>query len=877
MVLAILAALACCSPAYADTNITLGIISNYCAIKNPVFTRSLVTNYTTKFDPDAISMDGNAAWSYYADLAVVAAVDRINNDPTVLPGVHVNLKRFTDCGEYYPSADLEYSGKSGGYASAVTATDITDVHKDVIGVVGNEFSITAKGIAEILSNAQIPYCAAATAAPRYTNKHMYPYFWRTTAYSFTESILSLMVYWDVTRIAIIYQRDDEFGRSGWSRMKKMATDHQIDIVSNVPLESNFDNEAIRMMNETLRRSDARYIVVLGQAYFVTTLVKCRASLLLDGPKYVWLFNNGLLPDPDMDLASLQGIILANQCTDLASIERGENLRNTLNQYAGANFSSSFFYGVSAELMYDCTLLMLAGFDKLQVAPDILANRLVQDEMNFTLFQNLDFTGTVSATKLVLNDQGDGENPVCFYAVTDSLDGVEFARTDNNRVSINRFDNTLPIFSGVSVIPSDGSARIFKFRYSLQTQEGTVIVCLSMLGILTSGAGAMFLLKFQRASIVRASCFPEMLVICFGAACSYLSLLLVLDTPTSSACNARAVLLLIGYSAILVPIASKNLMMRWIFGQESSRTLEAIRKAKAAIRTSAITAAAVHVCICVVALNEAKVASVEVVDVNEAYMRCSVRRALVAPTCIWYVSNALIWISLVISATLSTKVKLVEYNETTQMVLVALFSALNVVLIAAMESAPDKLTDFKVCIILWITTTAVLGTMLGGRVVDVMQSHVHVKPDNEASADDSYMKRSAKQSQLSFSRRHTIQFYSFRVLDKAGKLCVFKIQKPGLGRIFEKWMTGVISLHSLGDKRWICITTLQKAYCTVIADPSTVSIASSCIKIKGTTQILVEFQVAQVAEVFMTDIGNAFKEIQNVVGPLSRPDIVVNEI
>ncbi|TPX74137.1 hypothetical protein CcCBS67573_g04589 [Chytriomyces confervae] len=875
MVLAILAALACCWPAAADTNITLGMISNYCAIKNTVFTRSLVTNFSTRFDANVISTEGNSGWSYYADLAVVTAIERINNDPSILPGVHVNLKRFTDCGEYYPSADLEYSGKSGGYASAVTATDIMDVHKDVIGVVGNEFSMTAKGIAEILSNAQIPYCAASTAAPRYTNKNMYPYFFRASSYSVTESLLSLMLYWDVKRVAIIYQRDDEFGYSGWRRMKQAAADHQIDIVSSVGLSSNFDDQAIRMMNETLHRSDARYIIVVGQAYFVTELLQCRASLLLDGHKYVWLLNNGFTPNANLDVADLQGLVLANHCTDLASLERGENLRSLMNQNAGANFSTSFFYGVSAELMYDCTVLMLAGFDKLQVAPEILSNRLAQDDMNLTLFRNLDIAGSVSVDKLVLNEQGDGESPVCFYTVTDSVDGVEFARTDNSRAKIISFDKTIPIFSGSSIVPSDGSVRIFKFRYSLQTQEGTAIVCLSIIGILTSSAGALFLFKFQRASIVRASCLPEMLVICFGAACAYLSLLLVLDTPSSAACNARALLLLVGYSAILVPLASKNLMMRWIFGQESSRTLEAIRKAKTTFRMSAIAAVVVHVSVCVLALMDAKVVSLQVVDGSEAYVRCAVRGALVAPTCIWYVSNALVWISLVVSAMLSTKVKLVEYNETTQMVLVALFSAMNIVLIAAMESAPDKLTDFKICLILWITTTAVLGTMLGGRVVDVMQSHVRIKHDNEASADDSYMRKSTKQTQLSFSRRKTMQFYSFRVLDKAGKLCVFKIQRYGIGWIFDKWMTGIISLHSLGDKRWICITTLQKAYCTVIRDPSKVSIASSCIEIKGTLQILVEFEVTEIAEVFMGDIGNAFKEIENVTGSLYRPEIVVN--
>ncbi|KAJ3245945.1 hypothetical protein HDU77_009181 [Chytriomyces hyalinus] len=876
MVLAIAAILVCCWPVSADTNITLGFVSNYCAMKGTVFNRSHASNVTRLYDPDVVDMEGNSGWTFYSELAVLAAVDHINNDPSILPGVHVNLKRFTDCGEYYPDADYGYYGKSGGYSSAVTATDIVYEHKDVLGVIGSQYSSTLKGIAQILSTAQIPYCAATSASLRFTNKIMYPYLWRTTSYSVSESFLTFFKYFNVRRVAIIYQRDDEFGDSDFRRMSKVAASHQLDIVSSVGLLSNYDAQAVHMLNKTLHRSDARYILVLGQSHFVTSVVGYRNSMFLAGPKYVWLVNNGFIFGPQTNEADFNGAILANNCNDATSLKKGDILRSLINQDAGADFSTTYFYRMGIHLLYDCAILMLVGFNQLQVHPETLSNRLAQDRMNFTLFRNLDYPGTVTASKVRLDDQGDAKSPACFYWITEDLDTTEFARTDESRANIASFNASMPIFSGSFVSPSDGFVELHSFQYSLRTNEGLAIACLSAIGILTSCGGAWFLYKFQKASIIRASCLPEMLAICFGTVCAYASLLLFMETPTSATCHARITLLLVGYSAIMIPLASKNLMIQWLFGQESSRTLDEILKAKAAYRACAWLAGIVHVGVCVLALIQFKIVTLGSVDGNEVFLRCSARGTLALPAYVWSVANALVWMAVVVSATLSTKVKLVEYNETTQMVLVALFSGMNVLLIAILETAPDKLTDFKTCLILWTTITAVLGTMLGGRVADVMKGYGRNKRDNGTSADSSSNKKAAKQWNMSSSRQKTMLFYSFRVLDKAGKLCVFKFQKRGLCWMFEKWMRGVFSLHTLGGRRWICITTQQKAYCAVIRDVSAISATSSSVQIGGALRILVDFKDSEAAHLFMRDIENAFEETDAIPERSCLPDIVVNQ-
>ncbi|KAJ3024014.1 UNVERIFIED_CONTAM: hypothetical protein HDU68_008346 [Siphonaria sp. JEL0065] len=127
-------------------NITLGFISNYCFFPEVqlVDGGSLVSNYTITSEISANQVNWASANVYYNDLAMLVAVQTINESPYILPNAHINVKRFTDCGGYYEDAMDTYNGYSGGYAGSQMSTDIGEVYKDVIGVIGNEYSSTAR-------------------------------------------------------------------------------------------------------------------------------------------------------------------------------------------------------------------------------------------------------------------------------------------------------------------------------------------------------------------------------------------------------------------------------------------------------------------------------------------------------------------------------------------------------------------------------------------------------------------------------------------------------------------------------------------------------------------------------------------------------------
>ncbi|TPX75406.1 hypothetical protein CcCBS67573_g03321 [Chytriomyces confervae] len=289
-------------------NITFGIIGNYCCFNNLIYNGSHATNFTETYDPTMFTLEGNSGWTYLPDMAVIAAVNQINQNPNILPGVHVNLKRFTDCGEFDPSADFEYAGNSGGYASAVTAHDIIDVHKDVVAVVGNQYSSAAKGLNEILSTNKIPVCMASTASPRFSDRNLYPFVFRTITNHYAKGTLLLLKKWKVSRVAVIYQNDDDFGRWEWKAVHKGCNAAGIRIEANIGVQTNFGDATAEWVHQTLLQVDARYIIITGQSSFIDVTIAAVAGLGILGQQYVWITNNLLETNPK-GFTYLNGLII----------------------------------------------------------------------------------------------------------------------------------------------------------------------------------------------------------------------------------------------------------------------------------------------------------------------------------------------------------------------------------------------------------------------------------------------------------------------------------------------------------------------------------------------------------------------------------------
>ncbi|KAJ3058117.1 hypothetical protein HDU98_005796, partial [Podochytrium sp. JEL0797] len=195
--------------ALPTTNITLAFLSNYCSIQSTAMSGSQLLNFSQTYNPALIHPYQLSSYIFFPDLAMQMAVDAINANPSILPGINVNVKRFSDCGAFYPGVENDYAGYSGGYATARSVSDVL-TNQDVIGVIGNEFSSTARISAAALSVYNIPYCSMASNSPRLSDKNKFPFFWRILpSAGLGNHIHQMLRLWNIRRVAIISQIDDD--------------------------------------------------------------------------------------------------------------------------------------------------------------------------------------------------------------------------------------------------------------------------------------------------------------------------------------------------------------------------------------------------------------------------------------------------------------------------------------------------------------------------------------------------------------------------------------------------------------------------------------------------------------------------------------------
>ncbi|ORY51293.1 periplasmic binding protein-like I [Rhizoclosmatium globosum] len=287
--------------ALQKTNVTIGLVGPYCAVPFVSTSASLVTRYPKTFSRDTIDVFGWSGWAFLNDAVISMAISDINSRPDILPNLQVNIKRFSSCGPYNPTANLKYNGQPIGFASAIMTNDIINVHKDVIAVVGNDISSVAIPTAQILSNNQIPYCSLYAGSPALSDKRIFNYFWPDAVPVFLKSL-------GVKQVAIVVQKYSSFLLTSQQFIRNVQKE-EIRIVASAHIATIITNEQIEYAATVMKRVSARLIKVhkLKSNYFLRICSEAMYKLGKLGFKgssgIVWFAQNA--PNPFYD--PLKGI------------------------------------------------------------------------------------------------------------------------------------------------------------------------------------------------------------------------------------------------------------------------------------------------------------------------------------------------------------------------------------------------------------------------------------------------------------------------------------------------------------------------------------------------------------------------------------------
>ncbi|KAJ3239856.1 Metabotropic GABA-B receptor subtype 3A [Chytriomyces hyalinus] len=732
-------------------SISLGVINNYCTLKYMNFNGSLATNFTSKLDASVIHIDGNSGWAYLADLAIMTAIDDINSDPSILPGINVTLKRFTDCGPYYPEADLGYSGKSGGYASAVTATDIIENHKDVIGVIGNEFSNTARGLAQILSSEKIPYCSGSTGSPRYSDKNKYPYFWRTLSNSNGRYIAFLIDYWKIKRVSIIYENDNELGIATFGQMKSEMAKRNVEILSQIGLKTAFQTDAMQIAINGLRRISARYIVVSGSSAFVTSVIYPMGQAGLVGPDHVWIaYNRPKVPEDESNYRFLKGLIKSEDSAT-GSDSRVTGIHEKIMKMAGAEFGLDDFLSYDLGNFYDCTYMMLLGFHKLinsGLSAEDLSKRKFQSQMNISLWRSITNYSGLSMDPVMIDEFGDESRRAVFSRFTGNYrNTTQFAMSDICLSKMDYYNTSGPIFYDDMAIPPLGGGDVTVLSYGSEAFYSRAIIGLSVTGLCLSFASYFLLLQSRSHHVVRTVSVPEFFILITGCLAAYAGTIAYINSDSVYLCKARIWSLSLAQILIVSPLLSKSVFLVSIFAKGRIYKNERLLK-KIQLQVRLLNCAVILIVAVILAFwsLERNVVPERIERDATAYWRCSYftsKSKLTTPlSYLLYSYNGILIVGLPVSVYFEKSVQSERHdNSATSITVFTCFALTFLLVFGLLLGTHDFTTEFKICVCVWVAATLILTCTIGSMALELfsdtsvtpIQSHTNTSaPGTSAS-------------------------------------------------------------------------------------------------------------------------------------------------
>ncbi|KAJ3242659.1 hypothetical protein HDU78_001328 [Chytriomyces hyalinus] len=557
-----------------DTNITLAFVASFCTIPQQTTNGSYLTSYLPDANPSIPVFENLSGFIHYCDVAMDLAVKEINANPNILPNVYVNVKRFSDCGGWYPTVE-SFTGHDVGFPAVETAEDIVVRHPDVIGVIGDQWSSAARTLAEEFTHSQIPMCACQSNSPIFSDKSKYPYFWRTIpSAGFGTHLYQVLKSWNVKRIALIVQDQDNMSVAFAKDIKLAMLQHGIQIVCLVNFETFFNEEALTDATMELKRTSARYIVVSGQSPFIARATYKLSQRGVTGPDIVWMsygvpqvFGDPVeLLGPDYE-ASLSGFI---SIMPMQPSEQNPVFKRLFEKFivkAQVEDRMSMFDFANVfwlQAAYDCAMMMLLGFDALlknspEATPQMLASRQLQGHMNYSLFKNLSYYGA-TLSDMQLTDNGDLQTPYqAFYHTGKKYDSVVFGETDFAGTNFSYYPNSKPVFyGGSSIPPKDGPEipTIYEWSANLSNKEGVVLVVLFCTSMILTLLCLYLTMAFSKKRTIRRSSTAFLIPAIFSMALLSASILLHFGQDSLMLCKSRMWLQVMGFSLLMTLLDSK---------------------------------------------------------------------------------------------------------------------------------------------------------------------------------------------------------------------------------------------------------------------------------------------------------------------------------
>lgn len=306
--------------------------------------------------PEFVNVGGvfsvNTLIGSVAKVAVLAAVEDVNSDPSVLGGTKLKVMIH----------DTNYSG----FLGIVEALQFME--SDTVAIIGPQTSVTAHVISHIANELQVPLLSFSATDPTLASLQ-FPYFIRTAQNDLFQmaTIAAMVEFYGWREVTAIYV-DDDHGRNGIAALADKLAEHRCKISFKAPMSLDATQDDVTDVLVKVALMESRIIVLHTYSSRGPQVLKVAQSLGMMGNGYVWITTNWLStilesssPLSSEDMQMYEGVLSLTPYTPDTELKRKfvsrwSNLTRTFSTNKTVGLSS---YGLYA---YDTVWILARALD-----------------------------------------------------------------------------------------------------------------------------------------------------------------------------------------------------------------------------------------------------------------------------------------------------------------------------------------------------------------------------------------------------------------------------------------------------------------------------------------------------------------------------------
>lgn len=279
------------------------------------FTEGL-NNTTISTRPDVVNIASiltfDSIIGKVAKIALEAAIEDVNSDPTILNGTKLKITLH----------DSNYSG----FLSMMEALEVME--KETVAVIGPQSSVLAHVISHVANELQVPLLSFTATDPTLSSLQ-YPYFVRTTHSDLYQmaAIADIVRYYEWTQVTAIYI-DDDHGRNGIISLADQLAVRGCKISHKAPIRPWATKADISDVLVQVALMESRVLVVHTYPNSGLDILDVAKNLGMLESGYVWITTNWLStvidvssPLPVKTIGVMQGFLTLKSYTKESKLTR----------------------------------------------------------------------------------------------------------------------------------------------------------------------------------------------------------------------------------------------------------------------------------------------------------------------------------------------------------------------------------------------------------------------------------------------------------------------------------------------------------------------------------------------------------------------------